>query len=135
MNKILNQKIDTPCFIYDGSCPFCRYFAEMSELKGGIEGLQIKNGRSELPLLRELASRGYSLNKGAILIIGQDLFYGDAAIHWVCSKMQPSPALLKLLSITFSSSSRAKVIYPLLLLIRRLTLFFQGISFAPLSKI
>ena len=38
--------------VYDGGCPFCRVFALRTELAGGIEGLQIRDGRADHALRR-----------------------------------------------------------------------------------
>ena len=112
-------------FIYDGKCPFCNQFAELLELKSGLPNIQIKNARdnpNEIP-------KGYDMDiKGAILIKNDEMLYGADAIHWICSQIKsPSDYLLKLLSMTFSSSKRTNILFPILLYSRRLTLFFKGV--------
>ena len=52
-------------FIYDGECPMCRYFAEFTELKGGIAGLELVNGRDSFALIKSLAEQGYKFSEGA----------------------------------------------------------------------
>ncbi|MFM7514873.1 MAG: hypothetical protein ACKO3F_16265, partial [Cyanobium sp.] len=51
----------SPVLVFDGGCVFCRHFAELSELRSGIAGLQIRDGRSDQALRAKLAARGYHL--------------------------------------------------------------------------
>ena len=112
-------------FIYDGECPFCNRFAELLELKSNLANIQIKNARdkpNEMP-------KGYDMDiNGAILLKDGQMLYGAKAINWICSEIEePSDALLKLLSIIFSSNHRTGLIFPFLLVARRIALFFKGI--------
>tara|TARA_B100000029_G_C17174730_1_gene814618 strand:+ start:231 stop:602 length:372 start_codon:yes stop_codon:yes gene_type:complete len=112
-------------FIYDGECPFCNYFAELLELKSNIPGIEIKNAReypSQLPV-------GYDMDiKGAILLKDGSPLTGASAINYICSKIEnPSDSLLNLLSLIFSSHQRTRFIFPLLLVSRRIALFFKGV--------
>ena len=36
-----------PELVFDGGCPICRHFAELSELRSGIPGLVIRDGRTD----------------------------------------------------------------------------------------
>jgi hypothetical protein len=47
-----------PILVFDGGCPFCRHFAEISELRRGIPGLAIRDGRADTALRQALAERG-----------------------------------------------------------------------------
>lgn len=115
----------TPCgplLVFDGGCPFCRHFAELSELRGGIAGLRIRDGRADDLLRRQLRRRGWPLHRGAIVLDGDRVLHGAAAIHWLCERMTPSDPLLGLLAVVFSDRRRSGGVYPLLLLARRLAL-------------
>ncbi len=127
-SKLISAK---PLFIYDGGCPFCKYFAELVELKSGIDGLNICDGRSDQVLARYLAESGFSLRNGAVLLVEGNIFYGDAAIHWLCLRMNPSTSLLKLISSLMGSTKRAKMMYPLLLFARRMALFTKKLPLDP----
>ena len=112
-------------FLYDGQCPFCNQFAELLELKSNLPNIQVKNARdspAELPT-------GYDMDiKGAILLKDDQILHGAEAIHCICSHIDnPSSALLKLLSITFASNQRTNFFFPMLLIARRITLFFKGV--------
>jgi len=69
-----------PVLVFDGGCPFCRHFAELSELRSGIAGLQIRDGRSDQALRASLARRGFHLRDGAMLLDGDRVLHGATAI-------------------------------------------------------
>jgi predicted DCC family thiol-disulfide oxidoreductase YuxK len=117
--------------VYDGGCPFCRHFALRSELVGGLPDLQIRDGRSDHVLRRELAARGLPLARGAVLLDGDQSWHGAEAIAELCRRLQPSDALLQLLRGLFAEPDRARGLYPLLLLARRLALQVRGLAEDP----
>lgn len=117
--------------VYDGGCPFCRVFALRAELAGGIEGLQIRDGRADHALRAELKGRGFDLARGAVLIDGPRTLHGAEAIAWICSRMNPSDPLLGLLGQLFAAPPRAQRLYPLLLWARRTALHWKGLPEDP----
>jgi|GEM_PF-182972 len=120
-----------PVLVFDGGCPFCRHFAELSELRGGIPGLRILDGRAEVALRQSLAQRGFHLRDGAMVIEGDRVLHGAEAIHWLCERMEPSAALLRVLAPLMADGSRSRQLYPLLLLARRLALGLRGLPVDP----
>ena len=123
-----------PMLVFDGGCPFCRHFAELSELRGGIPGLRIRDGRADAPLRQALAKRGFHLRDGAMVIDGERVWHGAEAIHWLCSRMTPSAALLQVLTPLMADGGRARGAYPLLLLARRLALALRGLPVDPEAR-
>lgn len=117
--------------VFDGGCPFCRHFAELSELRSGIPGLEIRDGRSDTALRRQLAARGYQLRDGAMVLEGQRVWHGAEAIAWICARMKPSVALLQVLAPLMANPQRSRQLYPLLLLARRLALGWRGLAVDP----
>ena len=94
-------------FIYDGECPFCNHFAELLEIKSKIKNISIIDGRKNQKIISSLLEKGYDIDKGAILLSGDDIFHGSEAINTICNKINnPSGNLLKLLSNIFKSSNR-----------------------------
>ena len=116
-----------PALVYDGGCPFCQHFASLSELRGGIPGLQIRDGRSDGELRQWLALRGLRPADGAVLIDGERLLHGADAIQWMAARMQPSAALLHVLGALMGEPPRARRLYPLLLAARRVALALKGL--------
>lgn len=120
-----------PLLVFDGGCPFCRHFAELSELRSGIPDLRLCDGRADHALRRSLASRGFHLHNGAMVLEGSRVLHGAEAIAWLCRRMQPSAALLRLLAPLLAEETRARRIYPGLLLGRRLALAWRGLPLDP----
>lgn len=121
----------SPVLVFDGGCVFCRHFAELSELRSGIAGLQIRDGRGDQALRANLAARGYHLRDGAMLLDGERVLHGADAIQWLCARMAPSAALLRLLAPLLAGPERAQRLYPLLLLARRVALAVRGLPVDP----
>ena len=123
----------TLMLVYDGGCPFCRHFAERSELAAGCPDLHLLDGRAQQAqgLRQRLHERGTSLARGAILIEGESIWHGAAAIEELCRRMQPGDPLLALLNQLFADRTRAQRLYPLLLLARRLALRLKGLPEDP----
>lgn len=121
----------TPVLVFDGGCVFCRHFAELSELRSGIPGLRIRDGRADNSLRSSLEQRGYRLRDGAVLLDGDQVLHGAEAIQWLCARMTPSAALLRLLAPLLATPARARALYPLLLLARRAALGARGLPLDP----
>ena len=82
-------------------------------------------------LRAELASRGYRLANGAMLIEQGRIWHGSAAIAELHRRMQPSDALLQVLQGLFKQDDRARRMYPLMLLARRIVLAVKGCPVDP----
>ena len=116
-------------FIYDGKCPFCNHFAELLELKSKIKNISILDARKHQTITKSLLIKGYDIDKGAILLKGEDIFHGAEAINTICNQINdPSGGLLKLLSNIFKSNRRTKLLFPLLVRARRFALISKGVS-------
>ena len=117
--------------VYDGGCPFCRHFALRSQLTGGIPDLEIRDGRAEHALRQELRHRGMNLANGAVLLEGDRAWHGSAAIAELTRRMKPGDPLLQLLRSLFRDDARSVLLYPGLLLARRLSLVARGLREDP----
>jgi len=115
-------------FIYDGECPFCNHFAELLELKSKINNISILDGRKNPKIIKSLLEKGYDIDKGAILLNGDDIFHGAEAINKICNQINnPSGKLLKFLSNIFKSDKRTNLLFPFLVRARRLALIAKGV--------
>ena len=121
----------TLALVYDGGCPFCRQFALAAELTGGIPLLELRDGRADHALRAALKARGLNLANGAVLLEGERAWHGAEAIAELCRRLAPSGPLLQLLRGLFREPNRARRIYPLLLLARRMALHWKGLPVDP----
>ena len=116
-------------FIYDGECPFCNHFAELLEIKSKIKNISILDARKNQIITNSLLNKGYDIDKGAILLRGDDIFHGAEAINTICNQINnPSGRLLKLLSNIFKSNKRTKLLFPFLVRARRFALISKGVT-------
>jgi len=116
-------------FIYDGECPFCNHFAELLELKSKINNITILDARKNLKIINSLLEKGFDIDKGAILLKGDEIFHGAEAINKICNQINnPSGKLLKLLSKIFKSDKRTNFLFPFLVRARRFALISKGVS-------
>ena len=116
-------------FIYDGECPFCNHFAELLELRSKVNNVSILDARKNPKIVKELLSKGFDIDQGAVLLYEDKIFHGHEAINTICKQItSPSSKLLKILTLTFKSSSRAKLIFPFLVTARRFALISKGVS-------
>ena len=116
-------------FIYDGECPFCNHFAELLELKSKIKNITILDARKNQSIINSLLNKGYDIDKGAILLKGDNIFHGSEAINTICNQINnPSGSLLKLLTNIFKSKKRTKLLFPFLVRARRFALISKGVS-------
>ncbi len=116
-------------FIYDGECPFCNHFAELLELKSKINNITILDARKNLKIINSLLEKGFDIDKGAILLKGDEIFHGAEAINKICNQINnPSGKLLKLLSKIFKSDKRTNLLFPFLVRARRFALISKGVS-------
>ncbi len=128
-SKILNSI--EPVFIYDGECPFCKYYAELCEIRSKIGNLKIIDARSNIALCNELSHKGFNLSQGAVIIVSGEILYGWKAINWISNKIQASNYMLYFISTIFASSTRARIVYPILLIARSAALSMKGLSTDP----
>ena len=117
--------------VYDGGCPFCRHFAQRSELMGGLPDLVIRDGRSDHELRAMLRSKGFNLSNGAVLMDEDQIWHGSEAISMLCRHLSPSDPLLQLLNGLFKDSGRANLFYPGLLMARQIALGLRGLPVDP----
>ena len=127
----LPSAAEGPVLVFDGGCPFCRHFAELSELRSGIPGLVIRDGRADTALRQALAARGFHLRDGAMVIEGDQVWHGAEAISRLCARMEPSAALLRVLALLMADGEQAQRLYPLLLAARRVALGLRGMTMDP----
>ena len=121
-------------FIYDGECPFCNHFAQLLDLKKSIPLLKIMDGRQNLAQLEKLYKQGYDLNEGGILLTNGNIMQGSEAITWICTQIKdPNEPLLEILRLIFTSNKRSKILFPVLLWTRRLSLTLKGKLWQPVS--
>jgi predicted DCC family thiol-disulfide oxidoreductase YuxK len=113
--------------VYDAECPFCANYVAMMNLKSVFNSIELIDARNtNNKYVMAIKKKELDLNKGMVVILNNDYFYGDEAI-WVLAKFTETKGFfLKVNAVVFSSKVLTKALYPLMRMVRRITLFFLG---------
>lgn len=112
--------------IYDGDCPFCRNFVEMTNIRKEFGTVELINARlkDNIHVCRVL-SKGYKLNDGMAVIHNEKVYYGADAMMFL-SFANRKGTFAFLMRIFFGSNVRSKILYPILVLMRKIYLRLTG---------
>ncbi len=100
----------------------------MYRAKESLGALTLWNARELSEDLRNSIGANYDLNEGMLFVNAGHLFHGADAVHALALVTSGSTYLNRLNASIFRSQTLSKMLYPLLKLGRRLTLFLRGKS-------
>ena len=109
--------------IYDGHCPLCKNFTKLLKLRTNFN-VVLLDARENFELSKNLLSSGYNLDKGMLVSIGDQRYFGYEAMWVLASISSNSNFVNKIFSVCFSNKKLASMIYPVLVLGRNGVLFF-----------
>ncbi len=116
----------TVAIVYDGDCPFCRAYVRHLRLQRSTGGAKLVNAREDPALVRNLEASGYRLNDGMLIQVGERLYYGPDAVHVLALMSSPHDWFNRINYRVFRSRSLAGLLYPVLVMCRRLLLRLLG---------
>lgn len=120
---------DAPALIvYDGDCIFCQNYVRLVRLRETIGNVELLDARSGDPRIAEYRSQGYDLNEGMLFVWSGRVHHGSDAVHVLSGLSTDTGWFNRLNRAVFSSRAAATLLYPLLKLGRRATLFARGKS-------
>jgi predicted DCC family thiol-disulfide oxidoreductase YuxK len=117
--------------IYDGDCVFCQNYTRLLRLREAVGKVELVDARSDDPRVLHYWRDGYDLNAGMLFVYGGKVFHGSDAVHVLGALSTSSSWFNRLNQTIFSSRTASTLLYPLLKLVRRVTLLARGKS--PLS--
>jgi predicted DCC family thiol-disulfide oxidoreductase YuxK len=117
-----------PVLVYDGECPFCSAYVRMLRLQRTFGTLRLVDGRSSDPVVAEIRAAGLDLDKGMVLKLDGQLYFGDRCMHMLALMSTRSGLFNRAMKVIFSSPSLARRIYPGLVAGRNAALFLLGRS-------
>jgi predicted DCC family thiol-disulfide oxidoreductase YuxK len=120
--------------IYDGECIFCQNYVKLVRLRETVGPVRLIDARSGDPMVLAYQEKGYDLNQGMLFIYNDQVHYGSEAVFILGGLSSPLSLFNRLNRIVFSSRMAAKLLYPLLKIGRRVTLFLRGKSLIPAPK-
>ena len=114
--------------VYDGECPFCSAYVRLVRLRETAGKVHLLNAREPHPLVDELKAKGFDLDEGMALKIGDAIYHGPNVMNRLALMSGESGVLNRLHLWIFSNPSRAKFLYPFLRAGRNATLRVLGRS-------
>ncbi|WP_428407368.1 DCC1-like thiol-disulfide oxidoreductase family protein [Hyphococcus sp.] len=89
--------------VYDGECPFCSAYVRMVRLREAAGNVRLLNAREPHPLVEELKAKGYDLDEGMALKIGDAIYHGPDVMNRLALMSTQSGFLNRLHLWIFSS--------------------------------
>lgn len=121
--------------IYDGECPLCNYSAKMVKIKKAVGRVQLINARSSDPMLEQVKIAGLDLNEGFIVKFNDNFYHGPDALHFLAMIGDDDDWFNKLNIMLFRRSLLvAKILYPLLKILRNVLLYIRRVPKIPKEK-
>jgi predicted DCC family thiol-disulfide oxidoreductase YuxK len=124
---------ETPAtLVYDGDCPFCSGFVKRLRIDRAAGKLDLVNAREGGEIVEDVRRRGYDLDGGMVLILGDEYYHGDEALHRLALMSTRYGWFNRANAWLFSNPSMARFAYPLLRAGRNVALRLLGRS--PISS-
>ncbi|MGI9574009.1 DCC1-like thiol-disulfide oxidoreductase family protein [Alloalcanivorax xenomutans] len=108
--------------VYDKQCPACDNYCRWVRLRDTVGPPQLVDAREDTDILREITARGWDIDQGMVLKVGDQLYYGADAIHALALMGSRSGVFNRLNYWMFRSPRVASVLYPMLRGLRNLLL-------------
>ena len=106
--------------LYDGECPFCDNYIKLLKLKSILPELQLLNAHSHKDLVDHFRNEGLEINDGMIFSLDESIYYGPDCIHALTVLADNNSFFSRLNKIIFKNKKRAKILYPILVHMRKL---------------
>ena len=114
--------------VYDGECPFCSAYVRMLRLRQAAGEVVLLNARGSHPVVDALKARDIDFDAGMTVQIGDQIYHGNEAVHWLSLMTTPSASLNGAIAWCLRDRRRARLVYPLLRAGRNLALSLLGKS-------
>lgn len=126
MPKDSGGALDEAVIVYDGECPFCSRYVAMVRLRESLGRVRLVNARDPDPLVAELRRKGFDLDEGMVLKLGDRLYHGADCINMLALLSTPSGMFNRLNGMIFRSRTVSKLLYPVLRAGRNTVLMLLG---------
>jgi predicted DCC family thiol-disulfide oxidoreductase YuxK len=112
--------------VYDKQCPACDYYCNMVRIKESVGRVVLIDARDGGPIMDEITAKGFDIDQGMVVKVGDQIYYGPDAIH-ALSLMGTNKGMFNRLAYwSFRSRAVSRILYPLLKACRNLLLKVLG---------
>ena len=116
----------TLSIFYDGQCPVCTRYVHYYRLNDGNVTVSLVNMREDPGKVAEFQAMGYDVNKGRIVVLDDETYHGEEAVHVLALLSTPLGFFNRTNRWVFSRRWLAKLLYPVLVGGRNLLLLMLG---------
>ena len=112
--------------VYDKHCPACDYYCNMVRIRESVGRLVLLDARAAGPLMDAITARGWDIDQGMVVKVGDELYYGSDAIH-VLALLGTNRRLFNRVAYwSFRSTAMSRILYPMLRFFRNMLLKTLG---------
>ena len=112
--------------VYDKQCPACDYYCNIVRIRESVGKLVLVDARAAGSIMGEITARGWDIDQGMVVKVGEQMYYGSDAIH-VLSLLGTNRGLFNRVAYwSFRSKSVSRVLYPVLRFCRNMLLKALG---------
>lgn len=108
--------------IYDGECPFCSRYVEMTRLSKSVGDVRLINARENSSQVQDAREMGVDLNEGMLLYLDGQYFHGADCLNRLALLTTGSDLFNRACAFAFRSPTVSRICYPVLRVGRNLTL-------------
>ncbi len=112
--------------VYDKECPACNTYCQIIRIRETVGDLKIIDARKNSGVMDEITKSGLDIDRGMVLKMEEQLYYGSDAMHALALISSRSGLLNRINYWMFKSKSVSSWLYPVLRLFRNLLLKILG---------
>ena len=112
-----------PMIVYDGECPFCAAYVRMARLSDAAGTVTMVDARGDHPVTAEAWAAGLDLHQGMVVKLDGQMHHGAQGLVVLNALTTRSGIFNRIMRVAFASPARARLLYPPLVLGRRIVLW------------
>lgn len=128
MNQDSKSRDSIIWILYDGECIFCHNYMTMIRLQENISKIILLDARQPNPLLTEATKQGLNIDKGFVIKVGGEIYYGAHALHILAILGSSSKRFSRCTYFLFNSKKLTLILYPYLKACRDFFLYIKSTS-------
>lgn len=114
--------------IYDKECPACDNYCQLVRIRESVGNLKLIDAREQTEALKEITGQGLDIDRGMVLKMGDELYYGSDAVHALALISSRSGVFNRFNYWMFRSKRASAILYPALRFFRNVLLKSLGKS-------